>query len=95
MDVPGVADQDVYVGIRPEGFELEENGPLCCKLSNVEVMGRDISVVLEHGSFVGEAFRAIVDSNVLGLLNGTDVKFNLEAKKVYLFHPESGERIRF
>ena len=33
MDVPGVKDQDVFVGIRPEGFILDmANGTLCCKL---------------------------------------------------------------
>ena len=95
MEVPGVADGMVTAAIRPEAFDPAADGKMTCKLRRIEVMGRDISVVLEHGSFVGEAFRAIVDSNVLGLLNGTDVKFNLEAKKVYLFHPETGERIRF
>ena len=40
MDVPGVKDQDVFVGIRPEGFILDmEFGTLCCKPQNVEVMG--------------------------------------------------------
>lgn len=40
MDVPGVKDQDVFVGIRPEGFILDmANGTLCCKPQNVEVMG--------------------------------------------------------
>ena len=32
LDAPGVADQDVTVGIRPEGFVLQEDGPLCCSL---------------------------------------------------------------
>ena len=95
LAVKGVADQAVTAAIRPEGFDLEAEGALRCRLDRVEVMGRDISVVLEHDSFVGEAFRAIVDSNVLCLLTGTEVRFNLEANKVFLFHPETGERIRF
>ena len=48
LDVKGVPNQDVYVGIRPEGFELNDNGPMTCGLSRVEVMGRDISVVCTH-----------------------------------------------
>ena len=95
MDVPGVADGKVTAAIRPEAFDPAADGKMTCRLRRMEVMGRDISVVLEHDCFTGEAFRAIVDSNVLGLLNGTEVKFNLEEKKVYLFHPETGERIRF
>ena len=48
LDVPGVADQSVTVGIRPEAFIPDENGALVCKLNNVEVMGRDVSVVSTH-----------------------------------------------
>ena len=95
MEVPGVAEGKVTTAIRPEAFDPAADGKMTCRLRRIEVMGRDISVVLDHDCFVGEAFRAIVDSNVLGLLSGTEVKFNLEKKKVYLFHPETGERIRF
>ena len=95
MAVPGVADGKVTAAIRPEAFDPSAEGAMTCKLRRIEVMGRDISVVLEHGSFVGEAFRAIVDSNALSLLNGAEVRFALEEKKVFLFHPETGERIRF
>ena len=52
LDAAGVPDQKVYAAIRPEGFELEENGPFTCKLTAVEVMGRDISVVCTHEPFV-------------------------------------------
>ena len=45
---PGVKDMAVHVGIRPEGFILDENGPFTCELSRVEVMGRDISVISTH-----------------------------------------------
>ena len=37
LETPGVADQEVTVGIRPEGFELEADGALECQLSNVEL----------------------------------------------------------
>ena len=32
LSTPGVADQPVHVGIRPEGFVLKEDGPLSCDL---------------------------------------------------------------
>ncbi|MBR1659808.1 MAG: 6-phosphofructokinase, partial [Oscillospiraceae bacterium] len=41
LPTKGVKDQPVWVGIRPEGFVLDNNGPLRCRLSRVEVMGRD------------------------------------------------------
>ena len=48
LPVPGLTDQSVTVGIRPEGFLPQADGPLSCTLNSVEVMGRDISVVASH-----------------------------------------------
>ena len=45
LDVKGVEDQDVYAGIRPEGFTLDKDGAFKAKLSRVEVLGRDTSVI--------------------------------------------------
>ena len=95
LDVPGVADQEVYAAIRPEGFELEENGPLTCKLTAVEVMGRDISVVCTHKRSENVAIRAIIDSdNVVNTAKST-VQFSLKPHKVFLFDKQSQLRIRF
>ena len=95
LDVAGVADQDVYVGIRPEGFELEENGPMCCKLMNVEVMGRDSSVVCAHAAATSPVVRAIIDSDNKVDTGKGQVRFSLKAHKVFLFNKETEERIYF
>ena len=95
LDVPGVADQDVYAAVRPEGFELEDNGHFTCKLTAVEVMGRDISVVCTHEQCENAAIRAIIDAeNVVNTAKPT-VQFRLKSNKVFLFHKESQQRIRF
>ena len=95
LKVKGAADQAVTVAIRPEGFELAREGKLTCRLSRVEVMGRDISVVCDHPFFTGESFRAIVDSDDLPRLTGTTVRFDLKPNKVFLFREDNGQRIRF
>ena len=95
LDVPGVADQDVHVGIRPEGFELEENGKLCCQLKNVEVMGRDSSVVVSHAAATSPVIRAIIDSDNKVDTAKETVRFSLKAHKVFLFNKQTEERIRF
>ena len=95
MDVPGVADQDVHVGIRPEGFELDENGPMYCQLKNVEVMGRDSSVVCGHTAANSPVVRAIIDSDNKVDTGKEIVRFSLKPHKVFLFHKENEERIRF
>ena len=95
LAVAGVEDQPITAAIRPEGLLPRENGKFTCGLGRVEVMGRDISVVCSHPCFTGEAFRAIIDSDDLAYVNGTTVRFDLKPGKVYLFHKETGERIRF
>ena len=95
LDVPGVADQEVFAGIRPEGFELDPNGGLHCALSNVEVMGRDVSVVSTHPASVNPAIRAIIDADNVGNIAAAEVSFSLKAHKVFLFNKETEERIYF
>ena len=95
LDVPGVADQDVHVGIRPEGFELDDNGALCCQLKNVEVMGRDSSVVVGHVAATSPVVRAIIDSDNKVDTTKETVRFRLKAHKVFLFNKQTEERIRF
>ena len=63
LDVPGVADQAVSVGIRPEGFNLDPNGPMSCKLNNVEVMGRDVSIVSTNAASSNPVVRAIINAD--------------------------------
>ena len=95
LDVPGVADQEVHVGIRPEGFEVDPNGKLHCKLNNVEVMGRDVSVVCTNESSQNPVIRAIVDAdNKIDITAGT-IAYSLKAHKVFIFNKETEERIYF
>ena len=95
LDVPGVADQDVFVGIRPEGFVPEANGPMCCKLNNIEVMGRDASVVSTHSASLNPVVRSIINSDVKIDTNQESVRFSLKSHKVFIFNKETEERIRF
>ncbi len=87
------ADGKVVVGIRPEGFIPNAEGSFGCSLSKVEVMGRDITVVAKHPCAHTPTVRAIVSSENLSSVMGETVSFDLKADKVFLFAPESGERI--
>ena len=55
-----IADGKVYAAIRPEGFLLQEDGPLRCELDGVEVMGRDISVVSKNKASLNPTVRSII-----------------------------------
>ncbi len=89
-------ERDVFVGIRPEGFVLDENGPLECRLDRVEVMGRDISVVSFHDAAT-EAETVCVRS-IISAENQVDtsketVRFALKPAKVHVFDAVSEEVI--
>ena len=93
LEAPGVADQPVWVGIRPEGFVLEETGPLCCALQGVEVMGRDITVVAGHPDCENTAIRAIISAeNTVNAASET-VSFALKPNKGFLFSRETEGRL--
>jgi len=95
LTVSGVKDQEVYVGIRPEGYVLQENGPFSCNLSGVEVMGRDISVVCTNAACMSQTVRAIIGTEYKVDPDDQTVRFSLKPEKVFLFRKDTEERIRF
>ena len=95
LKVNGVEDQAVYVGIRPEGFELDANGAMNCALNNVEVMGRDVSIVSTHPASLNPTVRSIIDADNKGAVTGDSVRYSLKPHKVFLFNKETEERVPF
>ena len=93
MDAPNVEDKNVYVAVRPEGFILDDNGPLTCELSNIEVMGRDVSIVSRHANSANPIIRSIIDADNKIDASKTNVSFSLKCHKTFLFDAETEERI--
>ena len=93
LDAAGKADRDVWVGIRPEGFIPDAEGPFTCRMDRVEVMGRDVSVVSTHPQMTGRCIRSIVSSENRFEPGQETVKFSLKPYKVFLFDKESEERV--
>ncbi|MBR4538690.1 MAG: ABC transporter ATP-binding protein [Clostridia bacterium] len=93
LDVPGVSDQKVAVGIRPEGFILDENGPMEVNLNRVEVMGRDTSVVSTHPASRNVQVRSIIPARNKVNKKAPTVRFSLMPDKVFLFKADTEERI--
>ena len=87
--------EKLTVGVRPEGFVLQEDGPLCCTLQAVEVMGRDHSVVSTHPAAAGAVIRSIIPSEETPHGKPGTVRFRLKPFKTHLFDAETGERVRF
>ena len=93
MELKDQADREVIVGIRPEGFLPDPEGPLSCRMVNVEVMGRDMSVISTHPAFQGATIRSIIASDAGVDREAEIVRFRLKPNKVLLFDPKTEERI--
>lgn len=95
LTVKGAPNGEVYVGIRPEGFVLDDSGSFFCDLSRVEVMGRDVSIISSHKDCENDFIRSIIDADSKVDPAAGKVRFSLKPHKVFLFQKESGERISF
>ena len=91
-DLPG---QKVYVGIRPEGFIYDENGPFHCNLQNVEVMGRDVSIITTNEHCEKPTIRTIVDADTKIDQSNPVVSYSLKPHKVFIFDRETEMRVPF
>ena len=93
LTVQGVDDQEVWCAIRPEGFILDENGPMECDLHGVEIMGRDVSVVAGHPTLEGVQMRAMTSAARKLDDEAETVRFRVDPEKVLLFSKADEKRI--
>ena len=92
-EVRDIPDEDVTVGVRPEGFLPSPQGAFVCSLDRVEVMGRDISVICTHPACDDPVIRAIVNGESQVEPGSGTVRFDLKPSKVFVFRKDTGERI--
>ena len=76
-------DQTVTVGIRPEGFVPDPLGPLQCTFTDLEVMGRDTTILCTHPA-CQTPIRAIVDSDCAV----KEARFSIKPNKIFFFDAE-------
>lgn len=88
-------DRGVIVGVRPEGFLLDENGPLKCHLTGVQVMGRDTSVISNHPASMSDTVCSIIAAE--NKVTETDgyVRFRLRPLKTLLFADDTEEALPY
>ncbi|HHU81079.1 MAG TPA: ABC transporter ATP-binding protein [Acholeplasmataceae bacterium] len=90
--VSGLKDQQVNIGIRPEGYVVKNDGALTLDVKIVEHIGRDISLVVYNENVVNKTFRAIVDSDI-NVKEGQLIKADVKPNKCYIFEKETGKRL--
>ena len=87
-----VENQEVTIGIRPEGFEVCENGSFSFLVKQVEYIGRDISIIGVNENSEKDTFRIIVDSDVK-VEEGQVVRANIKPHKLFVFDKITEERL--
>lgn len=93
LKTPDCPDKEVTVGIRPEGFLLQQDASLHCYMERLEIMGRDVSIVSTHPCSSAPVIRSIISSAQIPENLTGDIRFALKPEKVFLFDKETGERI--
>ena len=90
----GAEDQEVFIGVRPEGFNVDENGPLTCQLKDIEVMGHATSFLTTHEASLSPIIRTLKDADRHIEVEGDTIRYSLKPHKVFLFkHGGNEERI--
>ena len=86
----GIPDgKQVVLAVRAEAFTTEEKGPIPAEVSRVYTMGKEEMAWLQIGD---TEFRAYID-NEEGLAPGKMIRLNVRRRGVFVFDPESGERL--
>jgi multiple sugar transport system ATP-binding protein len=85
---------EVFVGIRPEGFNVVEEGVLQLDIDMIETIGRDTTLIIKDPSDKEgiRTFRGIVDSQYR-IMPGDVVNFDIKEEKFFVFNKETGEII--
>ena len=86
-------DQEVSIGIRPEGFVVSEEGTLSVHVNQIEHIGRDKSIIGTNPFTEKETFRFIIDSSVK-VQENQDIKVTVKPHKCFVFHKVTEERLQ-
>lgn len=87
LDAP---NQKVYIGIRPEFFEIDDKGVISATIELVEHIGRDTMALCVIDGY-NQSVRVIIAEG-RHLQPGQHI--NLGYRKIFVFNKETGERIK-
>ncbi len=92
LDAYGVEDQEVYIGIRPEGYLVNsEKAVLNAEVEQIETLGRDISIVCKNPHCLKPTFKVIVDADEKVSVGG--IVLGVKPHKCFVFAKDTEERI--
>lgn len=81
-----IEDQEVYIGIRPEGFVVNSKGKLKCDFVRIETQGRDTTVISNNHNCVSNAdIRSIVSSDTKITAKNNKICFDVKENRCHIF----------
>ncbi len=83
----------VSVGIRPEGFEIDEKNGTEYEVDMIENIGRDTMLIMKHSAAEKGTFRAILDSDLVPY-DIKSIKLSVKPNKLFVFDASTQDRIR-
>ena len=86
-----VEDKPVTVGIRPEGFEVAKDGPFHLECTQIETMGRDISIIAKHPESERPSVKIIIDAD--NAVQPGTIAVKIKPHKCFLFDVDTEERV--
>lgn len=86
-----IADQEVTVGIRPEGFEVDPKGKFHAEAKAIETLGRDISILVESKYSQRPSVKVIIDADTK--VQPGPISLNVKPHKCFVFNKETEERM--
>ena len=86
-------DQEVTIGIRPEGFEVDPNASMHVLAKHIEYIGRDKSIVASNPNSEKDTFRFIIESHV-EVEEGQEITVAVKPNKCFVFDKLTEKRLQ-
>jgi multiple sugar transport system ATP-binding protein len=81
------------IGVRPEGYELDEKGLLVLQPQFVEMIGRDMSLVASHPNALTSSIRIVLTMDEFKFNPNQVIRMTLKPHKTFVFEKDTGRRL--
>jgi multiple sugar transport system ATP-binding protein len=89
----GNVEGSVLIGVRPEGYEIDEMGPLSLQPQFVEMIGRDMSLVASHPDALTPSIRVVLTMDEFKFNPNQVIRMKLKPHKTFVFEKDTGRRL--
>jgi multiple sugar transport system ATP-binding protein len=89
----GNIEGSVLLGVRPEGYEINDQGALSLQPQFIEMIGRDMSLVASHPDALTPSIRVVLTMDEFKFNPNQIIRMKLKAHKTFIFEKETGRRL--